>query len=112
MFCLLYHRSGSFHTETNSRRHFFLCNIFAIRLICEIFFNGLTVTIRMSVCTIPSVWSTTRYRKNQVSFAVTLWMSGVAFDRTFILEGVDMHALLFVGHHQVLIVSSPLHYVG
>ena len=40
----------------------------------------------------------TRYRENQVSLVVTLWLSGVVVDRTFTPGGVDVCACLFVDH--------------
>ena len=38
----------------------------------------------------PSVSSATRYQENQVSLAVTLWLSGVVIDRTFTSGGVEV----------------------
>ena len=39
-----------------------------------------------------------RYQESQVSLAVTLWLLGVAVDRTFNSEYVDVCARLFVNH--------------
>ena len=46
-----------------------------------------------------------RYQESQVSLAVTLWLLGVAVDRTFNSEYVDVCAHLFVNHRHVCFYS-------
>ena len=47
-------------------------------------------TIWTIAWSVLNVQSATKYRENQVSLAVTLWLSVVVIDRTFTSEGVDV----------------------